>query len=791
VDGSFTKVSPVLWRKSDKPVISGINNVLVSVKYDSPCEIFNESFFNGTSQNELYKWCSNAYIDDFLKPVRGFCNSTITKADNEIRFHREKRFIFEAFLLATIIITTITTIGVSSASMAQSAKSRDEIAKAKEQQELLIQRQIEFDNNLLKIKQILEKLQNEISEIGVAVVDLTNSVKNLQETIPKAMHVVSNLASKMLLTKDRLSDISRKWKNGIVDEKLLEVFNITLPCDCILNLAQPKDCILDEIRGIITINFDVHSRRKKTSTMEADPFVLYVNKNESICAVKYNGPQTVVYDADRDCVTALHQITQSSRNLILMPSSAKCQRNLPESIVKRYWKVDYCNEKDVIVDEEIIQVKTSEKYNYIYCYSLKINIYNRTLDCPEYVFAIPSNAAFSINTITYESTLVNLQNTLNLMPEWSQRINFHLMSQLHNLDLSEIARQTRDDINSIRRHEFKTIEMPSSDFKIHLIYILILIIIIIGLTIYFRRYKIKNFNLQRIKSIEKQRQTNKDEDEIELNEIDETEEQNSNSMLRAPPRKLKRAEKVLFLATIITIIIPMAESIGQNYIVLTIKFKSPCESLDVNMTSINQIEWCQKQFDISFQQPVKNFCKMNNDVLLFENELYRNKSFRIKREVNNNDTKDNTDVSQYVVSSIVSSLAILKEITTSIGHKWQRNKIDHKLLENSHFQIELPQNLKLYKFRPLICLADFHCANLILILKKNDKSVWYENYCLEFLLAIVTFCSTILICIGIRHYLLSRRLETSNFKITYDRKLSEHLIERNLPLPPHPYSTEI
>jgi hypothetical protein len=211
VDGSFTKMSPVLWRKSNKPVISGINNVLVTVKFDSPCEIFKESFFEGTSQNELHKWCSNAYIDDFIKPVRGFCNSTISRADNEIRFHREKRFIFEAFLLATIIITTFTTIGVSSASLVQSAKSKDEIEKIKEEQERLIQTQIDFENNQMKIKQILEKLQSEISKIGVAVVDLTNSLKNLREEIPKAMHVVSNLASKMLLNKDRLSDISRKW----------------------------------------------------------------------------------------------------------------------------------------------------------------------------------------------------------------------------------------------------------------------------------------------------------------------------------------------------------------------------------------------------------------------------------------------------------------------------------------------------------------------------------------------------------------------------------------------------
>jgi chromosome segregation ATPase len=95
--------------------------------------------------------------------------------------------------------------------LVQSAKSKDEIEKIKEEQERLIQTQIDFENNQMKIKQILEKLQSEISKIGVAVVDLTNSLKNLREEIPKAMHVVSNLASKMLLNKDRLSDISRKW----------------------------------------------------------------------------------------------------------------------------------------------------------------------------------------------------------------------------------------------------------------------------------------------------------------------------------------------------------------------------------------------------------------------------------------------------------------------------------------------------------------------------------------------------------------------------------------------------
>jgi hypothetical protein len=189
--------------------------------------------------------------------------------------------------------------------------------------------------------------------------------------------------------------------------------------------------------------------------MEADPFILYAIRNDSLCAVKYAGPQTVVYDAERDCVTALHQITHSSRNLILMPSSANCQKNLPDMIIKRYWKIDRCDKREYIVDEEIIQVKVSDKFNYIYCHSLNISIYDRTLICSDYVFAVPNNAPFSINSITYESSLVNVQNTLALMPEWTQRINFHLLSHLHDLNLSEIAKQTREDINNIKGHEFE------------------------------------------------------------------------------------------------------------------------------------------------------------------------------------------------------------------------------------------------------------------------------------------------------------------------------------------------
>jgi hypothetical protein len=192
----------------------------------------------------------------------------------------------------------------------------------------------QFEQNQMRIKHILRELQSQVNELVVAVRDITATLAYFQDTIPKAIHIVSNLAARLLLTKYRLYDVSLKWKEGIVDQKILEIFNITLPYDCDLSLAQPKSCRIDEIRLMVSIEFEVHSKRNNTSIMEADPFTLYISKSDNLCAINYFGPRIVVYDSKNDCVTALHQITKENRNLILMPSSAKCQKNLPESMAE-------------------------------------------------------------------------------------------------------------------------------------------------------------------------------------------------------------------------------------------------------------------------------------------------------------------------------------------------------------------------------------------------------------------------------------------------------------------------
>jgi hypothetical protein len=62
-----------------------------------------------------------------------------------------------------------------------------------------------------------------------------------------------------MLTKDKLHDIGRNWRLNIADHKISDLFNFTLPCgeECPINLAEPRECILDVERDLVNIVFDV------------------------------------------------------------------------------------------------------------------------------------------------------------------------------------------------------------------------------------------------------------------------------------------------------------------------------------------------------------------------------------------------------------------------------------------------------------------------------------------------------------------------------------------------------
>jgi hypothetical protein len=74
---------------------------------------------------------------------------------------------------------------------------------------------------------------------------------------------------------------------------------------------------------------------------------------------------------------------------------------------------------------------------------------------------------------------------------------------------------------------------------------------------------------------------------------------------------------------------------------------------------------------------------------------------------------------------------------------------------------------------------------------KRDYKPWYEKYCLGFAASGFIVLSAIITCLVVLKPKKTRQMKPSNYKVLYDRKLSESLIERTLPLPPFPIASNV
>ena len=191
------------------------------------------------------------------------------------------------------------------------------------------------------------------------------------------------------------------------------------------------------------------NNKKQNPNSEADPFRLIVNSTaDTVCFASYRGPHSVIYDEKLDCVTPIRGDSESNENVILSPAVAYCSDAIPFNESSHYWSRTECMPKPTIRDDDIIQIKSSNSYNFIYCASLQIVVFNRTFDCPSFVFSIPHFASFSIGRLHYRADNLQLAHVLKLAPVTSSRVNFHLLPKLPMFQLHDDIRQEIADLKN-------------------------------------------------------------------------------------------------------------------------------------------------------------------------------------------------------------------------------------------------------------------------------------------------------------------------------------------------------
>jgi hypothetical protein len=137
----------------------------------------------------------------------------------------------------------------------------------------------------------------------------------------------------------------------------------------------------------------------------------------------------IIYNKSKDCFLLVPgPVHQSPNNLILVPSDESCSSFNNESNFSNLWQIERYLKLDDSNKHLTLQIKHANQYNFIYCYKHHIDVYGKHLECPNFVFSLPSSLSFSIGKMSYTATQVRLQSDLTFNAEESLKVNVHLNS---------------------------------------------------------------------------------------------------------------------------------------------------------------------------------------------------------------------------------------------------------------------------------------------------------------------------------------------------------------------------
>jgi hypothetical protein len=496
---SFTKTAPLVWRITEKPVISGVTEVNVNVKFESPCFVFNDTLTSnfGNYTASLRSWCERIFDDSFLTRLSAFCNQPAKDGTTNAVIARERRGLVTAVIVGSLAVTAFSTIGISGFSAYQETGRNSRLDAVEERQMNMNVKTENIHAMINRTAAILFELEKSQRSIDEQVYGLKRRLIDFEEVTMKTITTVTALTSRLQITEERLIDTARDWKQGMLNLKFLDTFNISLPCkgSCPASLLKPQECFFDPLRKLITFSFVQRTVKRHAKILKADAFSLISRKtHEETCFLEYSGPDFVVYDTSTDCVTPLRGNLDTNENVILSPSVEYCTEASPLNSSERYWSKERCVSNDHISNEDIITIKSSNDHNFIFCYTLNVTVFNRTYPCPSFVFALPQYASFTIGKMTYTADQLKISNSLRIAPVHTTRVNFHLLPVLSSYDgplnaaqtmTKELAAQIQN-AHKLESHNSIPISHVQLVFTILIIILLVVVIRSLGINLSLR-----------------------------------------------------------------------------------------------------------------------------------------------------------------------------------------------------------------------------------------------------------------------------------------------------------------
>ena len=399
----FQTTSPLLWRKSSTPVISGLTGYHVQLSLEPGCNAF-------AKDNDTKLWCNTIFTRHVMTALSELCVGKVKTPS------RHKRF--DPLTLSLIAIGGAATIANSGFTFWNRVAIRQLESRMDASLNGILDALDQENNDVMRARQEMERMR-----------DTMLQTKRVMLTASEYVSVTVNLETtlRVFLTKFYDGHVAR------ASAALLNLtrYGISGP------LVTPVSCDWDSDALLLNLKLTKQRSSDEQLVLDADPFTLYGRRDNEICKTEYVGAKQIVWDFRSKSSCPVKAIRKT--DLILQSSNLLCAN------VTSDWKARGCQPKSAFSVGEIVQVKQTNDALYIYCYGYAIHVYRKREWCPEQVFVLPLTTNFSIagQKYTFTSKKVTTESRIPLQ-DWMTAINMHLVREKDPYDFysrHELQRQ--------------------------------------------------------------------------------------------------------------------------------------------------------------------------------------------------------------------------------------------------------------------------------------------------------------------------------------------------------------
>ncbi|CAG7784894.1 unnamed protein product, partial [Allacma fusca] len=176
------KATPLLWRKSPIPVITGYHQVNLMVSFLSPCELISTASIHTSLTPEAMKRCNRIYQDMFLGELQKMCPrkkwTEVLQGETNQALDRNKRFLVT--LTAILICVVIASAGLGIAGTTMAATNRNRITDLKTLQEAQQKTLNELEQKIKSNTENIRRLQNSFNEAITSIQGLQHDHDELK-----------------------------------------------------------------------------------------------------------------------------------------------------------------------------------------------------------------------------------------------------------------------------------------------------------------------------------------------------------------------------------------------------------------------------------------------------------------------------------------------------------------------------------------------------------------------------------------------------------------------------------